>query len=112
MRGKEERVKVFDTDKRIRLGIWGLGRGMTFYKCCKSFNIDVVADGPFKAFLNGRELVCDPDATNPISSHVVTVPARWKKGVNEVVIAMRTNVGRADGFLARALLESERSRTA
>lgn len=23
--------RVFDTDKRIRLGIWGLGRGMSFF---------------------------------------------------------------------------------
>jgi predicted dehydrogenase len=34
---------VFDTDKRIRLGIWGLGRGAGFARMCKALNIDVVA---------------------------------------------------------------------
>lgn len=36
-------VKAFDTDKRIRLGIWGLGRGLGFYRTCAALNIDVVA---------------------------------------------------------------------
>ena len=35
--------RVFDTDKRIRVGIWGLGRGRVFYELCKSLNMDVVA---------------------------------------------------------------------
>ncbi|MCX5659253.1 MAG: Gfo/Idh/MocA family oxidoreductase [Planctomycetota bacterium] len=39
----EKPARVFDTDRRIRLGIWGLGRGMSFYKTCASLNIDVVA---------------------------------------------------------------------
>ncbi len=34
---------VFRTDRRIRLGIWGLGRGMSFYKMCAVLNFDVVA---------------------------------------------------------------------
>ena len=36
-------TKVFDTDKRIRLGIWGLGRGANFVQSAKFLNIDVVA---------------------------------------------------------------------
>ena len=35
--------KVFDTDKRIKLGIWGLGRGASFVRTCSALNIDVVA---------------------------------------------------------------------
>jgi len=35
--------KIFDTDRRIRLGIWGLGRGMAFFETCKFLNFDVVA---------------------------------------------------------------------
>lgn len=35
--------RIFNTDKRIRLGIWGLGRGMTFFNTCRLLNIDVVA---------------------------------------------------------------------
>lgn len=35
--------KIFDTDKKIRLGIWGLGRGSSFVKAADALNIDVVA---------------------------------------------------------------------
>ncbi|NLF86857.1 MAG: Gfo/Idh/MocA family oxidoreductase [Lentisphaerae bacterium] len=35
--------KIFDTDKRIRLGIWGLGRGQSFINSAKWLNLDVVA---------------------------------------------------------------------
>lgn len=34
---------IFDPAKRIRLGIWGLGRGASFIHAAKSLNIDVVA---------------------------------------------------------------------
>ncbi|MBR2508343.1 MAG: Gfo/Idh/MocA family oxidoreductase [Lentisphaeria bacterium] len=34
---------LFNTDKRIRLGIWGLGRGSAFIKAARELNIDVVA---------------------------------------------------------------------
>ena len=35
--------KIFNTDKRIKLGIWGLGRGQSFIKAASALNIDVVA---------------------------------------------------------------------
>lgn len=34
---------IFNSDKRIRLGIWGLGRGSSFIKAARELNIDVVA---------------------------------------------------------------------
>jgi hypothetical protein len=68
-------------------------------------SLRVGADGPFKAFLNGVALVCVPDAVNPISDHVKIVPAKWRKGVNEVVVAMQTKGGNAYGFLAEAILK-------
>ena len=34
---------IFETDKRITLGIWGLGRGLNFISSAKNLNIDVVA---------------------------------------------------------------------
>ena len=34
---------VFNTDKRISLGIWGLGRGQNFIQSARHLNIDVVA---------------------------------------------------------------------
>lgn len=38
---------IFDTDQRIRLGIWGLGRGSSFIRAAKELNIDVVAGCDF-----------------------------------------------------------------
>ena len=35
--------KIFETDKVIRLGIWGLGRGKAFIKQCEDLQIQVVA---------------------------------------------------------------------
>ena len=35
--------KIFNTDKRIKLGIWGLGRGSSFVYAASFLNIDVVA---------------------------------------------------------------------
>lgn len=39
--------KIFNTDKRIKLGVWGLGRGGDLIACCKALNIDVVAGCDF-----------------------------------------------------------------
>jgi predicted dehydrogenase len=35
--------RIFDTDRRIRLGIWGLGRGLHLAGPCEALNLDVVA---------------------------------------------------------------------
>ena len=48
---KQAAVRVFDTDKRVRLGIWGLGRGMSFFNTCRFLNIDVVAGCDFNAHM-------------------------------------------------------------
>lgn len=60
------------------------------------------ADGPFKVFVSGKEAGCSPKATNPITAQLVTLPVIWKKGRNEIVLAMRTNDGKAWGFMASA----------
>ncbi|MBP5639881.1 MAG: Gfo/Idh/MocA family oxidoreductase [Victivallales bacterium] len=36
-------ANIFNTDKRIKLGIWGLGRGQSFVRSAAALNIDVVA---------------------------------------------------------------------
>lgn len=38
---------IFSTDKRLKLGIWGLGRGQSFITSAKALNIDVVAGCDF-----------------------------------------------------------------
>ena len=53
---------IFKTDKRIRLGIWGLGRGMSFFKTCESLNIDVVAGCDFNEHMRNRFKDAQPHA--------------------------------------------------
>lgn len=53
---------IFDTDKRIRLGIWGLGRGLSFYKACAALNIDVVAGCDFNEHMRVRFQEMNEDA--------------------------------------------------
>jgi hypothetical protein len=99
---------MFDIRPLYRDGVLD---GLAYARCRISLrkavagSLRIGADGPFKAFLNGQEIACDPEATNPIEGHVKTVPARWKKGVNEVVVAMLTTDGNAYGFLAEAILK-------
>ena len=53
---------VFNTNQRIRLGIWGLGRGMAFYETCKLLNIDVVAGCDYNEHMRKNFLEHNPDA--------------------------------------------------
>ena len=54
--------KCFNTDKRIRLGIWGLGRGTSFIKAAKAVNIDIVAGCDYSQSLRDRFREQCPDA--------------------------------------------------
>ena len=47
-------LRIFNTDRRIRLGIWGLGRGMSFYRTCDALNIDVVAGCDYNEHMRER----------------------------------------------------------
>ena len=51
---------VFETKKRIRLGIWGLGRGMSFYRTCQHLNIDVVAGCDYNQHMRDNFLRANP----------------------------------------------------
>ena len=54
--------KCFNTDKRIRLGIWGLGRGTNFIKAANAVNIDIVAGCDYSQSLRDRFREQCPDA--------------------------------------------------
>lgn len=58
----EATQRVFDTDRRIRLGIWGLGRGMSFYNTCKHLNIDVVAGCDYNEHMRAKFQKQNPGA--------------------------------------------------
>ena len=54
--------KCFNTDKRIHLGIWGLGRGASFIKAANAVNIDIVAGCDYNQTLRERFQEQCPDA--------------------------------------------------
>ena len=56
------RNSILKTDKRIRLGIWGLGRGMNFYRMCEMLNLDVVAGCDFNEHMRREFKQHRPDA--------------------------------------------------
>ena len=53
---------IFKTDKRIKLGIWGLGRGQSFIESAKALNIDVVAGCDFHESMRDSFRKNCPDA--------------------------------------------------
>ncbi|NLC55986.1 MAG: Gfo/Idh/MocA family oxidoreductase [Armatimonadetes bacterium] len=53
---------IFQTDKRIRVGIWGLGRGSTFYRTCGLLNMDVVAGCDYNQHMRDRFAQENPGA--------------------------------------------------
>ena len=52
--------KIFNTDKKIRLGIWGLGRGMSFYQSCRALNFEVVAGCDYNEHMRANFLKANP----------------------------------------------------
>jgi len=59
------------------------------------------ADGPVKVWVNGEEVDCRPDATNPCTPDEYVCTVTWRKGNNEVTFALDTNHGNAWGLCAR-----------
>jgi len=53
---------VFKTNRRIKLGIWGLGRGRHFYDICGRLNIDIVAGCDYYEPLRANFLRENPSA--------------------------------------------------
>ena len=54
--------KIFDTDKRVRLGILGLGRGKVFIQAANALNIDITAGCDFSESLRQTFSEVCPDA--------------------------------------------------
>lgn len=54
--------RIFDTDRRIRVGIWGLGRGTDFFSTCRFLNIDVVAGCDYNRHMWTNLLEFNPGA--------------------------------------------------
>ena len=60
--GKSRKNSIFRTDRKIRLGLWGLGRGMSFYKSCRALGIDVVAGCDYNEHMRKRFTDANPGA--------------------------------------------------
>ncbi len=54
--------RIFESDKRVKLGIWGLGRGFSFFDMCKDLNLDVVAGCDYNAHMREHFLQHHPGA--------------------------------------------------
>lgn len=54
--------KFFDTDRKIRLGIWGLGRGGTFMNAANALNYEIVAGCDYNPIIRDRFKEKCPDA--------------------------------------------------
>ncbi len=59
---KSRKRSILKTDKRITLGIWGLGRGLSFLKTCNALQFDVVAGCDFNEHMRRRFAGMQPDA--------------------------------------------------
>ena len=76
--------KCFDTEKRIRLGIWGLGRGSSFIKAANAVNIDIVAGCDYSEDLREKFRQACPDAfitadqKEFAQKHYATIPQNLK----------------------------------
>jgi len=87
------------TDKAENDGLI-YARGYFVAKKAGEGELRIGADGPYKIFVHGKEVGGRPDAQCPINDNLITIPLIWKKGKNEIVIAMRTDHGSAWGFRA------------
>ncbi len=61
------------------------------------------SDGPVKVWLNGEELGCETEATNPARRDGFYRLAAWRQGRNEIMIALTTRGGLAWGVFAGVL---------
>jgi hypothetical protein len=58
------------------------------------------ADGPVRVWVNGEACDCHPEATNPACATSFRIDVAWRKGYNEILVALGTNHGRAWGIFA------------
>jgi sialate O-acetylesterase len=58
-------------------------------------------DGPVKAWVDGKPIVCDPAGVNPATPSKQVVPLKAAAGEHEIVVALGTNSGAAWGIFLR-----------
>lgn len=58
-------------------------------------------DGPVKAWIDGRQMLHDPDGINPALADMAFIPWKAAPGNHELLIALGSNNGKAWGIFAR-----------
>ena len=73
------------------------------FNCTESMNLELRLgyDGPIKAWLDGRQILHDPNGTNPGLPDKAVIPWKAAKGKHELIIAIGSNNGKAWGIFAR-----------
>ena len=80
---------------------------VVFYACRFSCNetmklaLILGYDGPVKAWVDGKQLVHDPNGVNPATPEKSTVKFKAEAGEHEVIVALGTNRGAAWGIFLR-----------
>ena len=61
------------------------------------------ADGAVRVWRDRKPIFCERDATGPLIRDYYIIPVRWKKGANELVIAVDSSGGKGWGITAKAV---------
>jgi predicted dehydrogenase len=85
---------IFKSRKRIRLGMWGLGRGAHFFRALSALNIDVAAGCDFNEHMRDRFRKLAPDA------QVTGDAAEFLKGDFDAVLLATYCPAHADDAIA------------
>lgn len=109
--GLQLRERVFPADfADIHLDVFSPAEDLLVYyqcsfECDEAMSVEVAVgyDGPFKAWVDKREVFHDPDGTNPATADKARIPCRVKRGCHELLMAMSSNNGRAWGIHLRFL---------
>lgn len=83
------------------------GKALVYYagrlRCRSNMKLAVLLgyDGPVKAWIDGREVFCDLKGINPAWPDKARVDFEAKKGEHEVLVALDSNMGLAEGIMLR-----------
>ncbi len=71
--------------------------------CAEQMHIELRLgyDGPVKAWLDGNQVLHDPNGTNPARADAAVIPWTVAKGKHELIVALGSNHGNAYGIFAR-----------
>jgi len=74
-----------------------------WFNCAEPMRLELRLgyDGPIKVWIDGKQVMHDPDGTNPAVADKAVIPFKASRGRHELIIALGSNHGRAWGLFAR-----------